>query len=209
MSRSEGIEEILEFGGTLFVLARYSVSRGNDQTAVAPATQSYSGPPSMNSIVTACRGTRTLTWVVVPGVAGLIALTAHGVPRSGQSALSARPVMTGPGGLPVAVGAEADLGALPPGRAGSGSLRVQNVSSERLTVERVETSCPCVVVRGLPVSLESNEARDLELSFDPSEDPEFRGALCVGATGFLSGGRVAFRTNVNLRVEARGGYARP
>ena len=35
-------------------------------------------------------------------------------------------------------------------------------------------------------------------SFDPSSEPGFRGKLAVQITGYLTGGEVAFRTQVNL-----------
>lgn len=80
-------------------------------------------------------------------------------------------------------------------------VSVRNARSGPLTVERFETSCPCVSVSALPLRIGRGEAGILWVRFDPSSVPDFEGSLTVELTGLLAGGEIAFRTEVRLRVE--------
>jgi hypothetical protein len=104
--------------------------------------------------------------------------------------------------LPLAISPDPiELGVLQPGQSARRSLTVRNTLSEPLPLERFETSCPCTRFRGIPIYMGPNETRELEVSFDPPEDPDFQGALCVNVTGYLADGRVALQTRVKLKVE--------
>lgn len=76
----------------------------------------------------------------------------------------------------------------------------RNTRNAPFVLERVETSCPCIRVAPLPVKLEANETRNWTVTFDPLVDPTFEGRLSVEIIGYLAGGQIAFRTNVNLNV---------
>jgi hypothetical protein len=96
-----------------------------------------------------------------------------------------------------------ELGVLGPGQSARRPVILENALSDEITLQRVETSCDCVVVVGPPVCLAPKQAKAIDVSFDPSMDPEYRGALGVLLTGYLSDGRVAFRSEVRLEVDAR------
>jgi hypothetical protein len=69
-----------------------------------------------------------------------------------------------------------------------------------LAIERIETSCPCIGMGGVPVQLEPDETKNLRVTFDPSYDPDFAGRLSVQVTAYLTDGSLAFQTKVNLDV---------
>jgi Protein of unknown function (DUF1573) len=94
-----------------------------------------------------------------------------------------------------------ELGVIAPGQTAGHPLSVRNPLSERVVIERIETSCPCIGAQELPIPVEPNQEKELEISFDPSEARDFRGSLSVDVTAHLSDGRVAFRTKVRLKVE--------
>ena len=94
-----------------------------------------------------------------------------------------------------------ELGSLALGQRASRLVSVSNPLREPLAIERLETSCPCIRVGGVPFRLGPNEIRDLEVSFDPSEDPNFQGRLSVEVIGYRDDGRVVLQTRVNLTVE--------
>src|SRR5579885_3439235 len=97
-----------------------------------------------------------------------------------------------------------ELGVMPPGQAARCLLLVRNPLPGRATIERIETSCPCIGAGGLPVQIEPSQTIELEVAFDPSEAKDFRGRLSVDLTAFLADGQVGFRTKVNLEVSERG-----
>ena len=69
-------------------------------------------------------------------------------------------------------------------------------------VERIETSCHCVRVEPMSLSIEPGESTTLTVSFDPSEDPDFRGGLAVEVLGKDRDDDVLFRTRVDLTVRS-------
>ena len=94
-----------------------------------------------------------------------------------------------------------DFGVIGWGETIERSLSVRNMRTDSLTLERVETSCPCVSVSALPVRIGLGEAAILRVRFDPTSDPDFEGPLSAQVTGFLASGEIAFRTEVRLRSE--------
>jgi hypothetical protein len=107
--------------------------------------------------------------------------------------------------FPLEVGPDAIALRVQQGQGPAGtSVPVRNSQAVPLTLERIETSCPCIGVSGLPVRLEPDETVDLKLAFDPSHEPEFAGALLVRVTGYLAENRVAFETKVRLQVDPEG-----
>jgi len=80
-------------------------------------------------------------------------------------------------------------------------LSIRNTRDDALTLERVETSCPCIGVSPIPIEIGPRQTKVLSVSFNPSSDPDFEGELSVQLTGYLSSGGIAFRTEVRLRSE--------
>ncbi len=69
-----------------------------------------------------------------------------------------------------------------------------------LTIDRVESSCPCVNVTPMPTRVEPYGVATLGVMFDPADEPDFHGSLSVRLTGY-SGGRLAFVTRINIDVD--------
>jgi hypothetical protein len=67
-------------------------------------------------------------------------------------------------------------------------------------VASASTSCPCLGLEGLPVSIGPMESRHIVIRFDPTSEPDFRGSLSVGLEGRAVDGMVLFQTRVNLEV---------
>jgi hypothetical protein len=95
-----------------------------------------------------------------------------------------------------------DLGCLPPGCVGRAELSVRNVGRASQTLARVDCSCPCVRVVGLPLSIPAGTTAALVVTFDPSEEPDFRGALAVRLRGLGDSDVELFRADVLVRVDA-------
>jgi len=70
-----------------------------------------------------------------------------------------------------------------------------------VTLERIETSCLCIRTTPTSIEIGPNETVTLEVSFDPSSDPDFTGALGVEISAYLAGGQLGFRTLVKVRVD--------
>ncbi len=158
-------------------------------------------------MITSCkdlRRNRFLPWVAVPFVAtsvsALFALLGsspanHTPPPSPLTRLASQHFSLEISPDPVDLGVVGGVESL------ERTVSLRNAQSGSLTLERVETSCPCVSVSALPLRIGRGEAGTLRVRFDPSSDPDFEGPLCVQLTGFLAGGEIAFRTEVRLRAE--------
>ena len=92
------------------------------------------------------------------------------------------------------------LGVLAPGRSASATLALRNDSTEAVTVEAVESSCPCVRVSPLPARIDAGADRTLTVVFDPVAEPDFRGGLAVGLTGRTRDGAVVFSARIDIDV---------
>ncbi len=79
---------------------------------------------------------------------------------------------------------------------------LRNSGLETATLERVETSCPCLEVGPLPLKIDPANTGELTVRFDPAEEPGFRGRLAIDLTGLAPDGQVAFRTRVCVEVRA-------
>ncbi len=80
------------------------------------------------------------------------------------------------------------------------TLSLRNPQSESISVDRIETGCPCIEVGPVPVLLDPGDIREMVVSFDPSSEPDFQGAVSVDIAGCGSGGRVLFRARVDFEV---------
>lgn len=94
------------------------------------------------------------------------------------------------------------LGLLAPGQGAQATLTLRNPHPEAVTVERAETSCPCIRVEPRSVRVEAEGEAPLIVSFDPTESPNFRGGLGVKLVGRGLGGEILCRTRVDLEVRS-------
>jgi hypothetical protein len=76
-----------------------------------------------------------------------------------------------------------DLGRLRPGQVAQRIVAIKNNGNARRTVAVVETSCSCIAVAKVPQTLSPGEQRNLDITFDSSEEPGFRGDLAVEIRG--------------------------
>jgi hypothetical protein len=80
------------------------------------------------------------------------------------------------------------------------TVTLRNPGSEPIRVARIETSCPCIEVGPVPVLIGAGKTTEMVVSFDPSSEPGFRGALSVNIVGRESGGRTLFESHVDFGV---------
>ncbi len=79
------------------------------------------------------------------------------------------------------------------------SLEVRNVCNSSVMLETIETSCPCILVAPVPLSIGAHEVRSLDVSFAPSSDDEaFEDSLSIEVIGRVLGGGIGFRTRVTV-----------
>ena len=79
------------------------------------------------------------------------------------------------------------------------SLEVRNLCDSSVTLESIETSCPCVLVAPIPLLIGAHEVKSLDVSFAPSsEDQGFEDSLSVDVVGRVLGGGIGFRTRVTV-----------
>lgn len=96
-----------------------------------------------------------------------------------------------------------DLGTLGPGQSATSALTLRNPTSFAIDVERVRTSCPCLVVRPQAFRVEPGASKMLSLCFDPTKDSAFRGGLAVEASGIGSDDATVFRAKVALTIHEK------
>jgi hypothetical protein len=94
------------------------------------------------------------------------------------------------------------LGTLAPGEIGRFSVILRNPGRDLATVERVESSCPCVRLMPIPVQVEPDGSTSVVAEFDPVHEPDFRGSLAVHLEGYDEANVLQFRTTVELTVSS-------
>jgi len=93
-----------------------------------------------------------------------------------------------------------DLGSLPAGRGAQGVIELENTTPTPLEVTNFETSCHCLRVRPTSTVIEARSRIKLELIFDLSDTPDFRGSLSVDVTGHVQDNSASFRASVRVTV---------
>ena len=81
------------------------------------------------------------------------------------------------------------LGRIPPNRKVLANVTLKNTGQRPQILARIETSCPCVQLRPVSAALKAGEVVTLEVVFDPSDEPGFRGSLAVTVNGYDTGGK--------------------
>ena len=71
----------------------------------------------------------------------------------------------------------------------------------RSSLASFHATCPCLRIDDLPLTLGPHSTRRLELTFDPLEEPEFRGGLAIEISGADSGGLLLFQGLVEVVVK--------
>ena len=77
---------------------------------------------------------------------------------------------------------------------------IENNSRESITLDAFKSSCECLRLAGLPLTIAAAGSGAAELEFDPSAEPSFTGALRIEMAA-LAGGRRVVRFAVCVSVE--------
>jgi hypothetical protein len=93
------------------------------------------------------------------------------------------------------------LGVLSSGQKSRTDFTLVNRTSQPLTIERIETSCPCLTTALASTSIGPGEKKVLSLEFDSSAEPDFHGGLSMDVTGFSSG-VMAFHLLADVEIRA-------
>jgi hypothetical protein len=92
------------------------------------------------------------------------------------------------------------FGEIAAGEAASTTLTLRSNARSPVVIERIDVSCPCIRVAPGSLRIDPGGSAALRVSFDPTKDPNYRGELGVHVIGFGDGGRVVFRTRVELVI---------
>ncbi len=68
-----------------------------------------------------------------------------------------------------------------------------------MTIERIETSCPCLTATPAPIRVGPHERIALAINFDSSSDHDFAGRLSIAITAYARA-EVAFRTFARVEL---------
>lgn len=79
-------------------------------------------------------------------------------------------------------------------------LKIRNLHFDPITIDRVKTSCPCLMVKSLPVRLSACESVSIEVVFDPNIEPDFRGSLDIELDGLDPAGNLLFQSRAKVVV---------
>ena len=93
-----------------------------------------------------------------------------------------------------------DLGVLAPGQGARAKLSLRNAGDEPIVVARVKTSCECVSIEPSEFRVEPKSTVTLDVQYDSSHDPDFRGGMGVIVTGESRDQKALFNAVVDLTV---------
>jgi hypothetical protein len=92
-----------------------------------------------------------------------------------------------------------DFGRIRRGETGRLQIELINRTSRSLRIDRFETSCECLTLIGLPLTLAAFEKCTLELRLDQSHEKEFVGNLGINL-GCYSGNRCVFEIRADASI---------
>jgi hypothetical protein len=92
------------------------------------------------------------------------------------------------------------LGAIPAGKPASGRFTVSNPTTQQVHVDQIDTTCECLKLTPTTFDVESGGSIEIQARFNPDHDPQFRGSLSVGLTGYGGASVPVFRTRITLEV---------
>lgn len=92
---------------------------------------------------------------------------------------------------------------LRPGEMGRAGLTITNRAPTGVSIQRFETSCPCVRVSPSSIHIPSHQTASLYVTYDPTEEPDFRGGLAVALKGIGERDRTVFSATADIEVRDR------
>ncbi len=157
----------------------------------------------MNQLSERSHSNRLLVWATLPPalVLAVSALSILGSSTPNHTPPPSKLASTTDQHFPLEISPDPiEFGTLNQGEVAQASLRIQNNRSAPVTIERLETSCPCISMEPIPLHIGPHETQTLTVNFNPSTDGEYEGRLGVQVTSYLTGGVVGFRTEVKLNI---------
>jgi len=91
------------------------------------------------------------------------------------------------------------LGVVKSGQKARGEFTLVNRGSKPVVIDRIETSCPCLITSPRLMRVDPGTARSLTVEFDASSEPDFHGGLSIEIVGYTDG-RVRFSSQAKLEV---------
>jgi len=79
-------------------------------------------------------------------------------------------------------------------------VKVRNLSSTKVIISKVSTTCHCVQLGPLPISIAPEGHVAAKVTYDPRLDPDFYGGLSIGVIGTSSDGRDVLKADVLFDV---------
>lgn len=95
------------------------------------------------------------------------------------------------------------LGVLRPGQSRHVPVTIRNLTNQRVAVDRMDISCPCVCVTPTRFALQGGESVRLDVRYDLVKTSGFRGQLAVDFSGATQDGLVQFHATIELFVPGR------
>jgi hypothetical protein len=92
------------------------------------------------------------------------------------------------------------LGTVAPGQSASSRITLRNRTGNSLSLQRIESSCPCVRITPGSVRLEPGQTASLLVLFDPTDEPDFRGMLDIEVTGRGDRKEILFQGSIRISV---------
>jgi len=77
---------------------------------------------------------------------------------------------------------------------------LHNGTAKAVVVARIESSYPCIRLTPGSTRVEPDGDAEVEVQFDPAQEPDYRGALGVDLTGRDPAGAVVFRCRVDVTI---------
>jgi hypothetical protein len=93
-----------------------------------------------------------------------------------------------------------ELGNVPQGGRREFALHVRNPQDQSVTIEQVQSSCPCLEARGLPLVLAPGEEGTLAFVLDLAREREFTGRLRIDFRALTAAGATVFSASVQASV---------
>lgn len=93
------------------------------------------------------------------------------------------------------------LGSLNPGQVVDKKIVLSNPWTTPVTIQRIETSCPCLEVAPVPIEIASGRSGEIVVRFNSTEDPDYRGVLGIEVTGYNPSGKSVMEMRIDLEIK--------
>lgn len=117
--------------------------------------------------------------------------------------LQVLPADTTTGDMPVQ---RIDLGSIRQGASVSRTVIIENRTLEPVTIDRFESSCECLTLSALPLTVSPHGSAPIRVAADESREPEFHGDLAIDVSAFAAGSLLMrFQAYLSVRKDEAAG----